>query len=138
MRSSRPLSIWARRGLPKRPADLHTHTCIRLRLSAGGFIPWKFIIHGKAVEVEVEGSLVLDDPELVVSAALDGIGIAYIDEDYVASAIADGRLVRVLEDAVQPTTDGFFLYYPSRRQNSAALKAFIDFLRANLHAQAAK
>ena len=128
----------ARRGVPQGPADLHAHSCIRLRLSASGFIPWKFIIQGKTVEVEVEGSLILDDPELVVSAALDGIGIAYIDEDYVASIIADARLVRVLEDAVLPITDGFFLYYPSRRQNSAALRAFIDFLRDNLHIRASR
>jgi DNA-binding transcriptional LysR family regulator len=125
----------ARRGRPQGPADLHTHSCIRLRLSAGMFIPWKFIIQGRTVEVEVEGPLIVDDPELVVSAALDGIGIAYIDEDYVTSNIVDGRLVRVLEDAVLPTTDGFFLYYSSRRQNSAALRAFIDFLHISVHAR---
>lgn len=123
----------ARRGLPQGPVDLHAHNCIRIRLSAVGFIPWKFIIDGKTVEVEVEGSLILDDPDRVVSAAPAGIGTAYIDEGYVASSVADGRLVRVLENAVLPITDGFFPYYPSRRQNSAALRAFIDFLRANLH-----
>jgi DNA-binding transcriptional LysR family regulator len=128
----------ARRGLPQGPADLHAHSCIRLRLSARGFIPWKFIIQGKTVEVEVEGPLIMDDPELVVSAALDGIGIAYIDEDYVASTIADGQLVRVLQDATLPITDGIFLYYPSRRQNSAALRAFIDFLRANLRTKTSR
>jgi len=90
----------ARRG-PQGPADPHVHNCIRLRLSTGGFIPWKFIIQGKTVEVEVEGPLILDDPELVISAAVDGIGVAaYIDEDYVTSAIVDGQLVRVLEDIV--------------------------------------
>jgi DNA-binding transcriptional LysR family regulator len=125
----------ARRGRPQGPADRHTHSCIRLRLSAGMFIPWKFIIQGRTVEVEVEGPLIVDDPDLVVSAALDGIGITYIDEDYVASNIVDGRLVRVLEDAVLPTTDGFFLYYSSRRQNSAALRAFIDFLHTSVHAR---
>jgi len=122
----------ARRGTPRGPADLHGHNCIRLRLSAGGMFPWRFIIKGKAVEAEVAGPLILDDPELMVMAARDGIGIAYVDEDYVASSIADGRLVRVLEDAVLPTIDGFFLYYSSRRQNSASLRALIDFLRANL------
>jgi DNA-binding transcriptional LysR family regulator len=125
-----------RRGAPQTPADLLSHNCIRLRLSASGFIPWKFVTGGKAAEVEVVGSLILDDPQFVVRAALDSIGIAYIDEGYVASMIADRRLVRLLEDAVLPTTDGFFLYYPSRRQNSAALKALIDFLRANLRPQA--
>jgi len=128
----------ARRCTPRGPADLHAHNCIRLRLSAGGLFPWRFIIQGKAVEAEVEGTLILDDPELMVSAARDGVGIAYVDEDYVASSIADGRLIRVLEDAVLPTIDGFFLYYSSRRQNSAALKALIDFLRANLRTRSSR
>jgi len=122
----------ARRGTPRGPADLHAHACIRLRLSAGGLLPWRFIIEGKVVEAEVAGPLIVDDPELMVSAARDGVGIAYVDEDYVASSIADGGLIRVLGDAVLPTVDGFFLYYSSRRQNSAALRALIDFLRANL------
>jgi len=122
----------ARRRTPRGPADLHAHACIRLRLSAGGLLPWRFIIEGKVVEAEVAGPLIVDDPELMVSAARDGVGIAYVDEDYVASSIADGGLIRVLGDAVLPTVDGFFLYYSSRRQNSAALRALIDFLRANL------
>lgn len=126
----------ARRGAPRVPADLHAHNCIRIRVSDGRFIPWNFVIQGRTVEVEVEGSLIINEPELVADAAVDGIGITYIDEDYVSPMVADGRLVRVLEDSVLPRIDGFFLYYPSRRQNSAALRAFIDFLRANLHPRA--
>jgi len=127
-----------RRGSPQIPADLDSHNCVRLRLSASAFIPWTFITRGKAVEVDVKGSLVSDDPQLVIRAALDGIGIAYIDEDYVAPMIADGRLVRLLQEAALPTVDGFHLYYPSRQQNSATLKALIGFLRESLRPRATK
>ncbi|MCA6109291.1 LysR substrate-binding domain-containing protein [Bradyrhizobium cenepequi] len=127
-----------RRGSPRRSSDLYSHSCIRLRPAAGGFIPWKFISEGKAAEVEVRGPLIADDPELVVRAALDGIGIAYIDEDCVAPMIADGRLIRLFENAILPTAEGSFLYYPGRRQDSAALKALIAFLRTNLRRETEK
>jgi DNA-binding transcriptional LysR family regulator len=121
----------ARRGWPQTPADLSAHNCIRYRLPGGGFIPWVFVADGKTVEFDVQGSVVvINDPELVISAALEGIGIAYLYEDYVASLVADGRLVSLLDKSVLPVTDGFFLFYPSRRQNSAALRAFIEFLRS--------
>ena len=80
----------------------------------------------------MSGSLVvINDPELVLNAALQGVGIAYLYEEYVAPMIADGRLVSLLDKSVLPVTEGFFLFYPSRRQNSAALRAFIDFLRSD-------
>jgi DNA-binding transcriptional LysR family regulator len=122
----------ARRGRPQTPADLRAHNCIRLRLPDGAFIPWQFVAEGTTVEPDVEGSVIVNDPELVVSAAVEGIGVAYIFEDYVAPMLADGRLVRVLEDSALPPAKGFFLYYPSRRQNPAALQALIGFLRTNL------
>jgi DNA-binding transcriptional LysR family regulator len=75
---------------------------------------------------------VINDPELVINAALDGVGIAYLYEEYVAGMIADGRLVSLLDKSALPVTEGFFLFYPSRRQNSAALRALIDFLRSEL------
>jgi DNA-binding transcriptional LysR family regulator len=121
-----------RRGRPQKPADLRAHNCIRLRLPDGAFIPWQFVAEGTTVEPDVEGSVIVNDPELVVSAAVEGIGVAYIFEDYVAPMLADGRLVRVLEDSALPPAKGFFLYYPSRRQNPAALQALIGFLRTNL------
>jgi DNA-binding transcriptional LysR family regulator len=122
----------ARRGSPQTPADLYAHNCIRYRLPGGVFIPWVFIVDGKTVEFDVEGSvIVINDPELVISAALEGIGVAYLYEEYVASLVADGRLVSLLDKSVLPVTEGFFLFYPSRRQNSAALRAFIDFLRSD-------
>jgi DNA-binding transcriptional LysR family regulator len=123
----------ARRGRPQTPADLYAHNCIRYRLPGGGFIPWIFVADGKTVEFDVKGSVVvINDPELVIRAALEGIGVAYLYEEYVASLLADGRLVSLLDPAVLPITEGFFLFYPSRRQNPAALRALIEFLRAEL------
>ena len=123
----------ARRGWPRMPADLYEHNCIRYRLPGGVFIPWVFVVDGKTVEFDVEGSvIVINDPELVISAALEGIGVAYLYEEYVASLVADGRLVSLLDKSALPVTDGFFLFYPSRRQNPAALRALIEFLRTGL------
>ncbi len=117
-------------GRPQTPADLQAHNCIRYRLPGGGFIPWVFVVDGKTVEFDINGSVVvINDPELVISAALEGIGIAYLYEEYVASLVADGRLVSLLDKSALPITDGFFLFYPSRRQNPAALRALIEFLR---------
>lgn len=127
----------ARRGRPQTPADLQAHNCVRYRLPGGGFIPWMFVAEGKTVEFAVTGSVVvINDPELVIRAALDGIGVAYLYEDYVASLVAEGRLVSLLDKSALPITEGFFLFYPSRRQNPAALLAFIDFLRADLRTDA--
>jgi DNA-binding transcriptional LysR family regulator len=126
----------ARWGRPLTPADLHAHNCIRYRLPGGAFIPWVFVVQDKTVEFDVEGSvIVINDPELVINAALEGIGVAYLYEEYVASLVADGRLVSLLENSTLPTTEGFFLFYPSQRQNPAALRAFIEFLRTELRKQ---
>jgi DNA-binding transcriptional LysR family regulator len=123
----------ARHGRPRSPADLQTHNCIRYRLPAGGFIPWLFVADGKTIEFAVKGSIVvINDPDLVINAALAGIGVAYLYEEYVAPLIADGRLVSVIDKQVLPVTEGFFLFYPSRRQNAAALGALIEFLRSEL------
>jgi DNA-binding transcriptional LysR family regulator len=79
---------------------------------------------------------VINDPDLVISAALEGIGVAYLYEEYVASLIADGRLVSLLDQSALPITEGYFLFYPSRRQNPAALRALIDFLRSEMRSTA--
>jgi DNA-binding transcriptional LysR family regulator len=123
----------AQRGRPRTPSELSAHNCIRYRLPGGGFIPWIFAVDGKTVEFDVEGSvIVINDPDLVISAALEGIGVAYLYEEYVASLIADGRLVSLLDQSALPITEGYFLFYPSRRQNPAALRALIDFLRSEM------
>ena len=118
----------ARRGRPQTPADLH-----RYRLPGGAFIPWVFVDQGKTAEFEVDGSVVVvNDPELVIRAALEGVGVAYLYEEYVASLVAEGRLISLLEKSALPIMDGFFLFYPSHRQNPAALRALIEFLRMEL------
>jgi DNA-binding transcriptional LysR family regulator len=119
----------ARRGRPLKPVDLQAHNCIRLRLPSGDFFPWEFVAEGKTVELPVDGSMVVNNADLQVSAALEGIGVIYMLEEYVQPALATGSLVSLLGDSVRPPREGFFLYYPSRRQNPAALQALIEFFR---------
>src|SRR5713226_5637714 len=114
---------------PKTPRDLTAHRCIRYRMGAGGPVyRWEFEKRGKPVTVSVSGPSIFNDVDLTLRAALDGVGLAFALEEHVAERIARGELVRVLEDWCPPF-DGFFLYYPSRRQQPAALQALVDALR---------
>lgn len=122
----------ARHALPKTPDDLRRHKCVRVRFSSGVVQPWRFVVDGKTVEVATQGPLIVNDPSLLVRAALDGIGLAYVPESLIAPFLASGQLVCVLEEWAPPPLDGFFLYYPSRRQNLASLRALIDFLQGAL------
>jgi DNA-binding transcriptional LysR family regulator len=125
----------ARQPRPAKPQDLHAHNCLRLRFPSGAFAPWRFAIGGKVVEIEVEGSLIANEAGLLVKAALGGAGILYVLEEFAAPMIATGQLVTLLGAWIPPPSEGFFLYYPSRRQNLASLRALIDFLRTNLKAR---
>jgi DNA-binding transcriptional LysR family regulator len=118
----------AKRGTPKAPEDLAAHNCIRLRVASGTLLPWRFQKDGKNIEMAVTGSLILNDASLMTPALLGGVGLAQLPRAYVASGIADGRLVSLL-DEWQPSGAPFALYYSSRRQTPAALQALIDFLR---------
>jgi DNA-binding transcriptional LysR family regulator len=114
---------------PKTPRDLTAHRCIRYRMGADGPVyRWEFEKRGRPVTVSVSGPLIVSDVELTLRAALDGIGLAFELEEHAAEHIARGELVRVLEDWCPPF-DGFFLYYPSRRHQPAALQALVDALR---------
>jgi DNA-binding transcriptional LysR family regulator len=116
------------RGLPSTPHDLQAHACIDRRYPSGASFPWGFERDGQVIEVAVDGPLVVDDADLMVRAALDGVGLAFVYEDLVLDLIDQGLLMRVLEDWC-PAFPGFFLYYPSRRQMPAVLRAFIDAMR---------
>jgi DNA-binding transcriptional LysR family regulator len=122
-------SYLARFGRPVQPADLLVHNCIRIRLPDKSYVAWNFLRDGQPAEVEVTGSLVVNSPELEIRSAIEGIGIAYSFEPFVAPHLADGRLVSLFDASFLPEHDGFHLYYPSRKQNPAALRALIEFLR---------
>jgi DNA-binding transcriptional LysR family regulator len=121
-------AYFARRGKPETPHDLAQHACINLRMVSGSVYAWEFEKDGRELKVKVQGQLVLNDVELIVAAALAGRGVAHLVEDRVAPSLADGTLVRVLEDWCEPF-DGYYLYYPSRRQPSPAFSLLLDALR---------
>jgi len=113
---------------PKTPHDLLQHRCINFRHGSAGVYRWEFEKGKKSLSVAVNGPLIVDDVETLVRAAIDGIGLAFVSDERVSPQLASGELIRVLEDWCQPFP-GFFLYYPSRRQQPAALSALIDALR---------
>lgn len=119
---------FASRRIPQKPKDLNDHRCITLRLPGGPY-RWEFERRGKSVTIAANGPLVIDDTHLVIQAALTGLGLGLAYEEQVAGHIAERRLVRVLEDWTPPIP-GFFLYYPSRKHQPAALAALIDALRS--------
>jgi DNA-binding transcriptional LysR family regulator len=111
------------------PDDLQHHRCINYRMeSAGGLYSWEFENGGRKLKVALSGPLTFNEPELMLQAAIDGLGAAYVLEYEAAHHIEAGRLVRVLEDWCPPFA-GFFLYYPSRKQVSPVLAALLKLLR---------
>jgi DNA-binding transcriptional LysR family regulator len=129
-------SYFARHGKPERPEDLREHKCIRLRFPSGALFHWRFQKKNKPIDVAVEGAATVDEGHLGVELAVGGAGLAYTLEAYAAPYLRDGRLVSVLQDWAPPP-EVFYLYYPSRRQNPAALQAFIEFLKAGVKTRAA-
>ncbi len=112
---------------PRTPRDLKDHTCIAFRFRTGTY-RWEFEKGRRTLTVNPQGSLTFDAPDLVIQAALKGLGIGMAMEGVLKDKIASGRLVQVLKDWC-PTFPGFFLYYPSRRNQPAALAALINKLR---------
>jgi DNA-binding transcriptional LysR family regulator len=113
---------------PRSPHDLPSHRCINLRGGSAGPYRWEFEKDGVSLAVDVNGPLIVDDADLMIRAAVDGVGLTFSFEEYVAPQIASGALVRVLDDWCAPFA-GYFLYYPSRRQQPAAMSALIETLR---------
>jgi DNA-binding transcriptional LysR family regulator len=113
---------------PTSPRDLLQHRCIRFRHRGESVYKWELDKGDESLEIAVHGSLILDELELLIQAAIDGAGLAWVAEDRVAAHLASGTLVRVLEDWC-PSFPGFFLYYPSRKQQPAALAAVIETFR---------
>ncbi|MGM4983716.1 MULTISPECIES: LysR family transcriptional regulator [Rhizobium] len=119
----------ARHPAPETPNDLADHNCINLRLlTAGGLYAWELEKDGREVRVRVDGQLVFNNVGMIVRAVRAGLGLGFVMEDHVAADVAAGRLVRVLDDWCTPFS-GYHLYYPSRRQPSAAFSLLVDALR---------
>lgn len=122
-------SYFAQRSPPKRPQELTDHNCINIRLpTLGGIYPWEFEKRGRALKVRVDGQLVFNNLALRLHAVRGGLGLAYMPEDQVKADLAQGRLVRVLEDWCAPFS-GYHLYYPSRRQPTSAFALLVEALR---------
>ncbi|MCA8274778.1 LysR family transcriptional regulator [Burkholderia sp. AU30280] len=115
-------------GQPSEPRELMVHACIGRRFPSGSRYAWEFERAEQALTITAGGPLVFDDDEMMVRAALDGAGLAYVYEAYAEAFITTGRLVPVLRDW-SPKPSRFFLYYPSLRQMPPALRAFIDAIR---------
>jgi DNA-binding transcriptional LysR family regulator len=122
-------AYFARRRAPRTPDDLARHVCIEYRREAdGGVLIWLFERNRKSQRISVDGRVMVNDTDLAVRAAVDGLGIAYTGEALAEPFLRSGQLVRVLEDW-SPSFEGLFLYYSGHRQVPATLRALIDMIR---------
>ncbi|WP_437360973.1 LysR substrate-binding domain-containing protein [Inquilinus limosus] len=122
-------SYLADRPRPQTPQDLLAHSCINQRLPTyGGLYAWEFERDGREIRVRVEGQLVFNTIFQVLNAAVSGFGLAFVPEDLAQPHLAAGRLERLLDDW-SPPWSGYHLYYPSRRQPSAAFGLLVEALR---------
>lgn len=122
-------SYFKGKALPEKPRDLVNHTCVNLRLPThGGFFAWEFKKGKQDLSVRVDGQFASNNTYQMLQAALDGFGLAYVPEDLARPYIDKGKLREALDDWL-PFNSGFHLYYPSRRQHSAAFALLVDALR---------
>ncbi len=122
-------TYFATHPVPKTPRDLVAHRCINMRFPThGGLYVWEFERRKVKLNVRVDGQIAFNSTPHIVLAALEGLGIAFLPEEEFAPHLDEGRLVRVLQDWCAPF-DGYYLYYPSRRQPSPAFSRVVDVLR---------
>jgi len=128
-----------RHGMPEHPRELLTHTCMRARFPSGAVVQWQFEREGDIVRIDPNGPLLVEiggAVELAVDAAIGGLGIVYLFEDWLRPHLERGTLVPVLEPW-WPRFPGPYLYYPGRRLLPAPLRAFVDFIRDDAAATSA-
>lgn len=113
----------------KIPSDLSLHQCVQLRMANGSIYRWEFQRRGEDVVVTTPGNLVVDQSRLLLAAALDGIGLAYVTRWMAADALVNGKLQQVLDDWTPPYP-GLCLYYPRHRHLGSGMRAFLNFLKA--------
>ena len=122
----------ARHGLPAHPRELPASACIRTRFASGAMVRWEFVRDGESITIEPNGQLQVQIGgalDLAVDAAVAGLGVVYLFEDWLAPYCERGQLVPVLQPW-WPQFSGPYLYYPGRRLVPAPLRAFVDFIRA--------
>jgi DNA-binding transcriptional LysR family regulator len=130
-------AYFARRRLPRAPEDLARHDCVQYRrVAEGATIEWPFERAGKSLRISVDGRVTVNDPELALRAAVDGLGIAYTIESLAEPFLRSGQLARTLEEW-SISFQGLYLYYPGHRQVPAALRCLIDMIRAGPRAKPA-
>lgn len=117
---------------PATPDDLQHHVCIRQRLPSGKRYLWEFSRNDQELSIDVPGPLSLDDNNLIVQAAADGLGIAYVPESFARGELRSGQLVTVVSDWC-PSIPGLALYYSGHRHVPSALRAFIDAIKRYQH-----
>src|SRR6202000_2603026 len=117
-----------RKSVPRSPADLLTHECIRRRMPGGKLYRWEFEKRGEEMALDVPGRLTLANDGLMIEAGLGGLGLAFVSDWWVSDLLAKGSLRAVLEDWTPPFP-GLCLYYPRHRHMTAGLRAFVDMLR---------
>ncbi len=121
-------AYFERHPVPRKPAELAGHACVRTRMPSGAMVRWEFLKKGRAVAVDVDGPLTLDDMPCTRAAALAGVALAWVSDQSVRDDLARGDLVRVLADWT-PSSPGLCLYFPSRRHAPAGLRAFVALIR---------
>jgi DNA-binding transcriptional LysR family regulator len=117
-----------RAGAPTTPDDLGAHRCIGHRLPSGRLYRWEFERDGQVLTIDTAGSIILDDEDLMVDAAVEGLGVAYVAEPAAAAALATGRVREVLSPWLR-ATEAVAVYYPGHRAAPLALRAFLDVVR---------
>ena len=124
-------SYFAARGRPRTPEELTRHECIRYRfLTAGSIYRWEFVRGGREFSVDAPGGVTVNDAALMMTCALQGMGLIYTADLFAAREVATGQLESVLDDFL-PTSPGLFLYFPARTQMQPKLRAFIDMVTAD-------
>ena len=121
-----------RHGTPDTPQRLLEHACIGRRFPSGKLYKWEYLAEGQPMRLAVAGPLILEDDTLMIQAAKDGTGIAYVYEEMARDYMAQGQLEEILEDW-KALPSRFFIYYSSRRHVPPALQALIEFVRETQH-----
>jgi DNA-binding transcriptional LysR family regulator len=125
-----------RHNRPEHPHELLDHACLHGRFSSGAMLPWEFERDGEIVQIEPRGPLLVSvgsATDLAVDAALSGVGIIYLFEDWLRPHLESGALQPVLEPW-WPSFSGPYLYYPGRRLVPGPLRAMLDFIKISARA----